>query len=155
MEIKITLFITLVMYALVISQSFFYILAMTSTLKKMQAATYIETRNLLTDTLDVPLRWVYYITLSAIVLLIAFCVVNPSGSLFKCAVVALVALIADALLALRGNIPLNKFISSWTIANYPPNWKQYQAKWFTLYRVRQALNITGFLSLLAALVFGI
>ena len=155
MEIKITLFITLVMYALVISQSFFYILAMTSTLKKMQVSTYIETRNLLTNTLDVPLRWVYYITMAATVLLIAFCVVNPSGPLFICATIALVALLADALLAVKGNIPLNKFISSWTSANYPPNWKQYQSKWFTLYRVRQALNITGFISLLGALVFGI
>ena len=155
MEIKITLFITLVMYALVISQSFFYILAMTSTLKKMQAATYIETRNLLTSTLAVPLQWIYYITMAAIILLIAFCVVNPSGPLFICAIIALVALLADALLAVRGNIPLNKFISSWTSVDYPPNWKQYRSKWFTLYHVRQALNITGFVSLLAALVFGI
>ena len=154
MEIKITLFITLLMYAFVISQSFFYILAMSSTMKKMQVETFIETRNLLTKNLQVPLQVVYYTTLGAAILLTSFCVVNPSGWLFISSVVALVTLLADVALATKGNIPLNKAINSWTTINYPPNWKQYRAKWFTLYHIRQVLNITGFISLLAGLVFG-
>jgi uncharacterized membrane protein len=155
MGIKVTLFITLLMYAFVISQSFFYILAMSSTLKKMQAGTYIETRNLLTQNLQTPLQLVYYTTLGASSLLTSFCVVNPGGWLFITSVIALVALLADVLLAVKGNIPLNKFINSWTANNYPENWKQYRSKWFNLYHVRQALNITGFVSLLAGLIFGI
>jgi uncharacterized membrane protein len=154
MEIKITLFITLLMYAFVISQSFFYILAMSTTLKKMQAGTYIETGNLLTQNLQAPLQLVYYATLGASLLLTAFCVVNPGGWLFITSVIALVALLADVLLAIKGNVPLNKFINSWTSNNYPENWKQYRSKWFNLYHVRQALNITGFVSLLAGLIFG-
>ena len=155
MLIKITLFITLLTYAIVISQSFFYILAMSVTLKKMRAQTYIETRNLLTETLQAPLQVVYYTTLAASVLLTSFCVVNPGGILFITSVIALIALLADVLLALKGNIPLNKFINSWTSQDYPYNWRQYRAKWFTLYHVRQALNITGFVSLLAGLIFGL
>ena len=155
MAIKITLFITLLMYAVVISQSFFYILAMSVTLKKMRAQTYIETRNLLTENLQAPLQIVYYTTLSASVLLTAFCVVNPGGLLFIASLIALVALVADALLALKGNIPLNKYINSWTSTDYPVNWQRYRAQWFNLYHIRQALNITGFVSLLAGLIFGI
>ena len=155
MAIKITLFITLLMYAVVISQSFFYILAMSVTLKKMRAQTYIETRNLLTTNLQAPLQIVYYTTLSASVLLTAFCVVNPGGLLFITSLISLVALLADVVLALKGNIPLNKFINSWTSWDYPDNWQQYRAQWFNLYHIRQALNITGFISLLAGLIFGI
>ena len=155
MAIKITLFITLLMYAVVISQSFFYILAMSVTLKKMRAQTYIETRNLLTTNLQAPLQIVYYTTLSASVLLTAFCVVNPGGLLFITSLIALVALLADVVLALKGNIPLNKFINSWTSWDYPDNWQQYRAQWFNLYHIRQVLNITGFVSLLAGLIFGI
>ena len=155
MAIKITLFITLLMYAAVISQSFFYILAMSVTLKKMRAQTYIETRNLLTTNLQAPLQIVYYTTLSASVLLTAFCVVNPGGLLFITSLIALVALLADVVLALKGNIPLNKFINSWTSWDYPDNWQQYRAQWFNLYHIRQVLNITGFISLLAGLIFGI
>ena len=154
MEIKITLFITMLIYAFVISQSFFYILAMSGTMEKMQAETYIETRNLLTKNLQAPLQLVYYTALSSSILLTAFCVVNPSGLLFISSVIALIALVADVLLAVKGNIPLNNFINSWTTINYPEDWKQYRSKWFTLYHVRQALNITGFVSLLAGLIFG-
>ena len=154
MAIKVTLFITLLMYAFVISQSFFYILAMSTTLKKMQAGTYIETRNLLTQNLKAPLQIVYYSALGASLLLTAFCVVNPGGWLFITSVIALVALLADVLIAIKGNIPLNKFINSWTSNNYPENWALYRSKWFNLYHVRQALNITGFVSLLAGLIFG-
>ena len=154
MAIKITLFITLLMYAVVISQSIFYILAMAGTMKRMQAETYIETRNLLTPKLETPLQIVYYTALSASVLLTAFCVVNPNGLLFITSAIAFVALLTDALLAVKGNIPLNKFINSWTSGNYPQNWKQYRAQWFTLYHIRQALNITGFVSLLGGLIFG-
>jgi uncharacterized membrane protein len=110
---------------------------------------------LLTENLQTPLQLVYYTTLGASILLTAFCVVNTSGWLLICSVIALVALLEDVLLAVKGNIPLNKFINSWTPINYPSNWKQYRSKWFTLYHVRQILNITGFVSLLAGLVFGI
>ena len=154
MEIKITLFITMLMYAFVISQSFFYLLAMSGTMKRMQAETYIETRNLLTKNLQTPLQLVYYTALASSILLTAFCVVNPSGLLFICSVIALIALVADVLLAVKGNVPLNNFINSWTAIKYPENWEQYRHKWFRLYHVRQALNITGFVSLLAGLIFG-
>ena len=137
------------------AKAFFYILAMSGIMKKMPAEAYIETRNLLTEKLQAPLQLVYYATLGSTILLTAFCVVNPSGWMFICSVIALVALIADILLALKGNIPLNTYISSWTTSDYPADWKQYRSKWFTLYHVRQALNITGFVSLLVGWVFAI
>ena len=155
MGIKIALFITLLMYALVISQSFFYILAMSSTMKKMQAGTYIETRNLLTRRLEIPLRWIYYMAMAFSLLLTSFCVVNPSGVLFISSMIALLALVADALLAVKGNIPINKAIESWSQTSYPSDWQNYRNKWLSRYRVRQALNIAGFISLLAGWVFGI
>lgn len=154
MEIKITLFITLLLYAFVISQSFFYILAMSGTLKNMQAETYIETRNLLTRKLELPLQVVYYTALGSSLLLTAFCVVNPTGWLFISSVIALVTLVTDVLLAVKGNIPINKYINSWTTANYPANWQHYRSKWFSLYHTRQVVNITGFISLLAGWIFG-
>ena len=153
MIIKITLFINLLMYAFVISQSFFYILAMSGTMKKMQAATYIETRNLLTEKLKAPLQIVYYLALATSILLVAFCVVNPSGLMFSCSVISLLALVADMLIAVKGNIPLNTYISSWTVGSYPADWRAYRSKWFSLYHIRQGINITGFISLLTGWVF--
>jgi len=154
MEIKITLFITLVLYAIVAAQSFFYILAMSGAAKKMRPVTYIESRQLLDENLQVSLKLVYYLTLIASIALTSFCVINPSGLLFICSVISLLLLIIDIVLSLKGNVPLNKIINSWTMSDYPANWKEYRAKWFSIYRLRQAANITGFISLLTGLIFG-
>ena len=155
MAIKITLFITLVLYAAVISQSLFYALAMTGATKKMPAPVYIETRQLLTSELQTSLGTLYYFTLAASVALTTFSVVNPGGLLFITSVVALMALVADIVLAVKGNVPLNKAIDQWTTASYPSNWQQYRSKWFTLYHTRQVINTIGFVTLVAGMIFGI
>ena len=154
MEIKINLFITLLLYAFVISQSFFYILAMSNVLKNIQPATYIESRKLLDKNLRASLPVVYYLALIASIALTAFCLVNPSGLLFICSVIALAALLADAVLTMKGNKPINKTINTWSASDYPANWKEYRSKWFIVYNMRQVANIIGFVSLLAGLVFG-
>lgn len=124
MLIKITLFITLVMYTFIAGQSFFYILALTNATKKMQATAYIETRKLIDAELQSKLSLVYYAALGASVLLTAFSVVNPNGILFISSVIALTALVIDVAVALKGNIPLNKTINSWSATQYPANRKQ-------------------------------
>jgi hypothetical protein len=154
MEIKITLFITLLLYTIVISQSLFYILAMSRVMKQMQPATYIESRQLLDKDLRHSLRSVYYLTLAASIALTAFCVINPTGLLFICSIIALLLLIIDITLSLKGNTPLNKVINTWTATSYPRNWKRYRSKWFAIYTIRQTANIIGFISLLTGLIFG-
>jgi hypothetical protein len=154
MEIKITLFITLLLYSFVISQSFFYILAMSRVTKSMQPVTYIESRQLLDKNLQSSLSVVYYLALAASIALTAFCVINPSGILFICSIISLVSLIIDVTLTLKGNVPLNKIINTWTASNYPANWKEYRSKWFVIYSIRQVANTIGFVSLLAGLIFG-
>lgn len=154
MEIKITLFVTLMLYAVVISQSFFYILAMSNVTKSMRPSTYIESRQLLDKNLQNTLKAVYYLTLASSVLLVSFCVTNPSGFLFISSVIALISLLIDVALTLKGNVPLNKVINTWTASDYPSNWKEYRSKWLSIYSIRQTVNIIGFVSLLAGLVFG-
>jgi hypothetical protein len=155
MLIKITLLITMVLYAFIVGQSFFYILALSGATKKMQAAAYIETRKLIDQELQSSLSLVYYSALAASVALISFCVVNPNGLLFICSIIALSALLVDVLLAVKGNVPLNKTINTWTTTQYPGNWQEVRAKWFTLYHIRQGANIVGFITLLTGIVFGL
>lgn len=154
MEIKITLFITLLLYAIVISQSFFYILAMSNVLTNMQPGTYIELRKLLAKNLRASLPILYYLALIASIALTAFCVINPSGVLFICSVIALAALLTDMALTIKGNRPINETINTWSVSDYPVNWKEYRSKWFSIYNMRQVANIIGFVSLLAGLIFG-
>jgi uncharacterized membrane protein len=155
MLIKLSLLLSMVLYAFIVGQSFFYLLAFSRATKKMQAASYIESRKLIDRELQSSLSFVYYAAAAAIILLIAFSVVNPGGLVFITAIIALVALIADVILALKGNVPINKRINSWTETNYPLNWKLYRAKWFNLYHIRQVINIAGFVTLLCGIIFGL
>lgn len=155
MNIKITLFITMMLYAAVVSQSLFYMMAMSRVLKSMQPATYIESRQLLDKSLQVSLRTVYYLALAASFALMCFCVVNPTGLLFICSVIAWLALVVDVVLSMKGNVPVNRAINSWSAQQYPDNWQQFRARWFAIYRVRQVAQIAGFVSLLTGILFGI
>ncbi len=155
MLIKITLFITLVCYSIISSQSFFYMLALSGATKRMKAPTYIEIRQLVDRELLQKLKLMYYITFAVCLLLISFSVVNPAGLLFICSVIAFAALVIDILLALRGNMPMNRIINQWTASDYPDNWQQYRSRWFSIYHIRQAANLTGFTALLLGLVFGL
>lgn len=155
MEIKITLFITLVLYAAVISQSFFYMLGMAGATRGMQINSYIEARQLLDKYLSHSLPFIYYGTLVASIALTAFCVTNPSGLLFISAVIALVALLIDMIVTIKGNVPLNREIRNWTNANYPANWNDFRSRWLSIYQLRQVANLTGFIALVAGIIFGI
>lgn len=154
MNIKITAFITLLLYVMVISQSIFYILAVSRVMKNMCASAYIETRKLLDKHLRPSLPAVYYAALIATIVLTGFSLINPSGILFICSLIALVALVVDVALSMKGNVPLNKVINSWNEADYPENWRQYRSRWFAAYNIRQIANLTGFVSLLAGIIFG-
>ncbi len=154
MGIKIALFITSLLYAAVISQSIFYLLGMTSVTRRLQAATYIEARQLLDNSLRPTLSGVYYATLLSSIVLVTLCVTNPSGLLFISAIVALLAIIIDIIITLKGNRPLNEIINSWSTATYPPNWNQYRNRWLTFYQARQVVNLSGFLALLTGMIFG-
>jgi hypothetical protein len=144
MNIKITLFITLFLYAVIISQRMFYILGMSKVLNGMQAIACIDTRKLPGQHLRASPRIVYYVSLIASVALIAFCLVNSSGLLFICTVIAPVCLLVDLVLTGKGNIPINKIFNSWMATDYPADRQQYRSRWFSFYHMRQHANMIGF-----------
>jgi uncharacterized membrane protein len=74
--------------------------------------------------------------------------------MFICSVIALAALLADLVLTIKGNRPINETINTWSASDYPVNWKEYRSKWFSINNMRQVANIIGFVSLLAGLIFG-
>ncbi|MGB5007183.1 MAG: hypothetical protein WBO39_09595, partial [Ferruginibacter sp.] len=78
----------------------------------------------------------------------------PGSLLFITAAIAFVALAADTVLALKGNVPINAMINSWPADQYPANWADYRTRWMDIFQYRQFANITGFISLLAGAVFG-
>jgi len=145
--------INLLGYAFVVSQPFFYLLAMSNAQKNLRGPAYVELRNLLDSNLMVKNRIVYYVVL---VSSIAVCICSfnhPLSLVFITSAIACAALWIDVYLMMKGNIPLNKYIQTWTPEEYPADWQKYREAWFSYYHRRQIACITGFVSLLVGIVF--
>jgi uncharacterized membrane protein len=153
MEIKIITFITIFFYSVIASQSFSYIISLTNVQQNMSAAEYISFRKITDRNYRAKFKLVIYATLISNLLLVIAAVINSSGSLSITAAIALALLVADMMVAVKGNLPINDTINTWTLDNYPANWADYRTKWLNLFHKRQILNLTGFASLLAGAVF--
>jgi hypothetical protein len=145
--------ITLVGYAILASQSFMYLLSLKAVQLKLDAKSYITLRKYMDQAMNVRLRYALYGTLAFNVLLVAASATNPSSIIFITALLALVTLVADILLALKGNIPLNKLINTWSTDRYPENWTDVRAQWLAIFQYRQVALITGLVSLVIGAVF--
>lgn len=154
MEIKIIMLINLLAYSVIVSQSFLYMLALRNVQKTMQAASYIELRKLLDKNFQAKFRIVFYTSLVTCTVLTILCSMHLTGLLFITSATALTGLVAETILIVKGNLPINKIINTWTPENYPPDWQMYRSKWLSIFAQRQAANIIGFLSLLVGAVFG-
>ena len=153
MEIPILLFITLLAYSFVVSQSFSYIIALHNTQKNLDARSYIRLRKLLDKNFRAKFKYVFYITLISSTVLCILSFREPNSLLFIGSLIAWMGFAVDTIFMLKGNIPINKIINTWSPDNYPTDWEIQRAKWLRVFTRRQIANIIGFTSLLFAAVF--
>ncbi len=145
---------TLLAYSIIVSQSFSYIIALKNVQLSLNANSYIELRKLLDVNFRANFKYAVYAALIGNLLLVITTMETPSNLLFISATIAFIALIADTLLTVKGNLPINDIINTWSSDNYPTNWMDYRAKWLTIFQYRQIANIIGFVSLLIGAVVG-
>jgi hypothetical protein len=72
---------------------------------------------------------------------------------FAFSLVALVFIVGDMAVTLAGNVPINKQVQSWNLAKPPSDWAELRDRWERLHTIRTALIVSGFASLVAAVVF--
>jgi hypothetical protein len=153
MATQIILLFTLLLYSIVAAQSISYIISLTDVQQKMNVNEYIVFRKLTDKNFRLKFAKVVYVTLLLNLALVIITVIYFNLLLLVCAVIALLAFIIDVLLMLKGNLPINDMISTWTEENHPSNWTEYREKWFGVFRLRQIANLIGFVSLLVGAVF--
>ena len=153
MEIRITLFLTLIAYSFLVSQSFSYIIALHNTQKNLDSRSYIILRKLLDKNFRAKFKYVFYLTLISNTLLCILTILEPTRLLFFGSMIALIGFVVDTAFMLKGNMPINNYINSWSPDNYPADWEIHRAKWLRIFSRRQVANIIGFTSLLFAAVF--
>jgi len=130
-----------------------YILALKKVQLNLEAKPYIELRKLIDINMRSNFKYVIYAALLANLMLVILTGNNPGNLVFITATIAFVALVADILLTVKGNLPINAIINKWPDDSYPANWTEYRKQWFHIFQYRQIANITGFVSLLIGVVF--
>ena len=153
MELKILIFLNLLVYSVIVSQSFMYMIAMRNVQESMGAASYIELRKLLDRNFLKKFKPVVYSALVLGLALVAAAAFQSSGVLLAGSIVAFAGLLIDVLLILKGDMPINRIINSWTLETFPANWVEYRSKWLYWFSWRQVANISGFIALLIAAIF--
>jgi hypothetical protein len=154
MSNKIILLITLLAYSVIVSQSFMYILSLKDVQLKLEFNTYTEIRKLIDLSMRANFKYAIYAALLGNLLLVISNIKNPGSLIFITSTISLVALIADIFLTLKGSLPINDIINTWSSDNYPKNWSEIRMQWFNIFQYRQIVNITGWISLLIGAVFG-
>jgi hypothetical protein len=154
MTTRIIITITLLAYAIIASQAFMYILSLKQVQLNLGANSYTEIRKLIDISMRASFKYVIYAALLANLLLVIATVKTPTSLVFITATIAFVALVAEILLTLKGNLPINDVINTWSADNVPANWTSFRDKWFTIFQYRQIASITGFVSLVIGAVFG-
>lgn len=154
MATKILLLITIVAYSMIVSQPFMYILSLKHVQLNLDAESYTEVRKLIDLSMRASFKYVIYAALLANVLLVIVAAKTHNSLVLISATIALIALIVEILLTLKGNLPINDVINTWSANSIPANWETIREKWFTIFQYRQIASVTGFMSLLTAAIFG-
>lgn len=150
---KIILFATLFAYSWVVSQSWMYVIALENVQLAMGAPSYIEVRQLLDTSFRANFKFVVVGALVSNLLLVLVTVRNYRSGLFVAALFAFLALVVDTVLTLKGNVPVNDLINTWTATSHPANWAETRAEWLRIFHLRQIANGSGFVALLAGSIF--
>jgi len=131
-----------------------YILALKHVRINLDGSSYTEMRKLIDVSMKGNFKYVIYTALLSNLVLVICTFKNPGSRVFITAAIAFAALILDTIIAIKGNIPINDTINTWTPDTYPANWAEFRTKWLQIFQYQQIANITGFVSLLIGAVFG-
>lgn len=99
------------------------------------------------------LAWVQWIFSAVLVALLAY---EKTWVLAGLTAISLLAAVINVVIAVRGNVPLNRKMDHWRHEAPPQDWQKVRRKWLRFHDWRGIASTISFLSLLAAsLIFSI
>ncbi len=145
-------FTTLVLFALVMSQPLFYLVALGRASGALSAPAYVELRQRINAVMNVRLVPLYGATLVSALLLAWAAFAREERVLGAAALLAVAGLAADAVLAIRRNVPINTFMDAWSPTNVPADWETHRARWTAAFATRQVVLALAYAALLVGVV---
>jgi hypothetical protein len=150
---RLAILANLATFSTVVSQPLLYLVALSEAQRALSASAYIELRQRVNPVMSrrVPIIYGSAVATALLVLVLA----SHAGDrlVLGTTAVAFACLIADVVLMMRENLPINRVVDRWSATAHPPDWAAYRTRWFTIFGYRQTALLLGFASLLVGAVF--
>ena len=150
--LKLIEFVYLFSYVIISSQLIYYLLVMSDALKLISIDNFMELRQAIDPIFKKRLSFVYYACLGLNMVLL----VMRRGDLFSISyaalIVAFLCLVADLLIAVKGNIPVNNHIANYFRGSIEYNWQALRKDWLNYITWRGIANFIGILSLIVGML---
>lgn len=139
-------------YLLVTAQLLFYLFILSHALNLVSIENFLEQRKIIDTMFANRIRLSYYCCLALSVIMVVMTAKNLSSTIFVSCAIALICLIADIIIAQKGNVPLNTLVNAHATTNGNTDWETVRIQWLSFIKYRAIFTTTGMLSLLAGLV---
>lgn len=150
--LAIATFAALVLFAFVVSQPFFWLVALGRASGALSGPAYVELRQRINAVMNVRLAPLYGATAASCAALAWAAFARGDGALGASALLALAGLPLDAILAVRRNVPINQQMDAWSPASPRADWESCRARWVAAFATRQAVLAIPYAALLAGVV---
>lgn len=153
MTTKIIRILQLSVYLIITSQLLFYLVILSDALKQVSLDNFMELRKIVDGLMTTRFRVIYYAALILTLTVVILSIKNPTSVIFVTSCVALVCLIIDVTLAMRGNVPINSIVNAYSPGDMTHNWAGLRLQWLKLINIRGSFVVLGIVSQLAGLIW--
>lgn len=119
-------------------------------LRSLDGATYLAVKRAADVTFPTIARPLMLGSLLATGILVVVALISGDALVTALAVVTLLSLVATLAAILRGDLPINRIMSSWTSTTMPADWEMVRARWEGFFRIRMLANTVALAALVAA-----
>ena len=143
----------LLVFSVVASQPLFYLLVLDRASASLGGPAYVELRHRIDEVMTARLPALYLAALAAVLSVAAVGWWRGAVALAGGAGVAAACLVADAVLAVKRNVPINALIRSWSPEAPPADWAAARSRWRAAFAVRTVVLCLGLTALAFTVVF--
>ncbi|HTF81682.1 MAG TPA: hypothetical protein VL947_08150 [Cytophagales bacterium] len=151
MTFKIIRLLHLLNYLLIAAQVLFYLFALSDALELLRIEHFLEFRKSVDKVIVGRLTFAYYSCLALSLLTLVVSIKQGDAVFMVTTALALLCLLGDLIIAVKGNIPLNHLINA---GGPHMDWHVIRARWLCYINYRGILITVGMLSLFVGLLFG-
>ncbi len=152
--IKIIRLLHLVCFLILTSQLLFYVVVMGDAMKKTGINNFIELRKIVDPLVHLRHIPFYYACLVLGIILLVLMHRQWNSLVFTTTVFATVMLIADMVIAVKINVPINQHLNAYQFGTIDKSLETLRLKWIYFIELRGWISMAGMVSLFVGLIFG-